>query len=230
MSFAAPDFEERQERRQLHAAPWLALPKPRRNAGISAAMTAADRGLIELFRGTGLRTHGAEQPDARAERLGLGTRADNPVQLLRTWTGLPMVELARMLRRSRRAVYDRLGGARGTPSNEAHEAWVLDLLGALTSTMDPPRLRRWLVSGEPPMVDLLAAGQTEAAQERVMHALAADLPQLRRLNANEVGPPVSTLSQPEIAAELSRFARSQPTRARERTRVPRELLFGDIDE
>lgn len=230
MSFAAPSFEEREERRHLETSPWPATPRTRHAVATHGLITAADRGLVELFRGTGLRIYGVDQPtDQDRERQAPMTAGHNSVAVLRVSTGLPMADIARLLRLSRRAAYDRLRGVRGTPANEAHETWVVDVVGGLSSKLDPPRLRRWLVAGQPPAIDLIAAGETARVEKRADEELAGELPRLRRLASTETGPAVSLMSVAEIAAELQRFA--TPAAGREiRRPEPVELLFGDGDE
>jgi hypothetical protein len=227
MSGAAPTFEEREDRRLVEASPWQAFP---RRAATHGVIDATNRGLVDLFRGTGLHAYGVDQPtDRDHERPAPLTAGSNPVAVLRTSTGLPMADIARLLRLSRRAAYDRLRGVRGTPANQAHETWVIDVIGSLSSKLDPPRLRRWLVAGQPPAIDLVAAGETSRVEKRAEEELSGELPRLRRLEATEKGPAVAPMSTAQIAAELQRFA--TPAAGREiRRREPRELLFGDTDE
>jgi hypothetical protein len=192
--------------------------------------TAADRALVDLFRGAGLRAIDTRVPPPPTDEIKELPNPPNVVQLIRNWSGLSMADVASLLRLSRRAAYDRLGGVRATLSNESHEAWVVDVLNRLRSKLDPPRLRRWLYLGDPPSFELIVAGEQGPLETRVAAELAANLPRLRRLNENEAGPAVSSLSRSMIAAELTRFASPAYPENERTARPPREMLFGDIEE
>lgn len=158
--------------------------------------------------------------------------ADDFVQLIKNWTGLPMARIANLLGVSRRALYDWYSGKPSLATNAHRASALIDALRPLAMQWDSTRLGAWLSSGDPSPLELAEAGDLDSFARRAGEATADREPvppTLLDVRLVDPGTEVQALSREEVGAFLARL-RVPRTPNKRASWTPRELAYSEPDD